>query len=149
MYIHRPSWNFGPHASLFNPAFARLKYRVERLDDPGVWTPGLEADSELLKDCQDFMMRSCNIFEKEGARDAILNHFFESVFQASGEPNRFLGDDSAKPDVVYGTPPRVIREDKNEDGTGGNSTVQGTVSYRKVISQGSVRPCITTTEPYD
>ena len=140
MHIHRPASNFGPHTSLFNPAFAKLKYRLERLDDPETWEPGLEPNFELLGNCQALILSSCNIFDNDDARrrDLVLNPFFDAVFQDVGVFRKSIEDGSAKPDAVWGIPPRVIREDQNEDGAGGNSTVQGGISYRKIISQKSV-----------
>ncbi|KAL5514693.1 hypothetical protein ACEPAG_2009 [Sanghuangporus baumii] len=140
VHIHRPASNFGPHTSLFNRAFARLKYRLEHLDDSAIWVPELEPDSELLGICHEFMIESCDVFDAEGSREILLKPFFKRVLGDEGEYKQPLQDGSAKPDATWGYPFRIIKEDKNEDGSGGNPSVQGNISYRKSVAQDSYKP---------
>lgn len=139
LYIHRPARNYGPHTSLFHHAFARLKHCLDRLDDPTTWQPDLEPSAELLALCHNFISSSCEVFENEGERTVLLNPFFETVLPEPGNTQTLLEDRTAKADATWGTPFIIIREDKNEDGMSGNSSVQGKVFFRKAIAQKSVR----------
>ncbi|KAL5520795.1 hypothetical protein ACEPAF_2798 [Sanghuangporus sanghuang] len=140
LHIHRPASNFGPHTSLFSRAFARLKYRLEHLDDSAIWVPGLEPDFELLGICHEFIIESCAVFDAEGSREILLKPFFKRVLGSEGEYKQPLQDGSAKPDATWGFPFRIIKEDKNEDGSGGSPSVQGNISYRKSVAQDSYKP---------
>ncbi|KAL5520789.1 hypothetical protein ACEPAF_2792 [Sanghuangporus sanghuang] len=140
LHIHRPASNFGPHTSLFSRAFARLKYRLEHLDDSAIWVPGLEPDFELLGICHEFIIGSCAVFDAEDSRAIIVKHFFKPVLCDEGQYEQPLQDGSAKPDVTWGYPFRFIIGVKSEDGLGGSSSIQGHISYRKSVAQDSYKP---------
>ncbi|KAL5514697.1 hypothetical protein ACEPAG_2013 [Sanghuangporus baumii] len=140
VHIHRPASNFGPHTSLFNRAFARLKYRLEHLDDSAIWVPELEPDSELLGICHEFIIESCAVFDEEGSREILLNAFFRWVLGSEGEYKQPLQDGLAKSNATWGYPFRIIIQDKNEDGSGGNPSVQCNISYRISVAQQSYKP---------
>ena len=82
---HRPAYNYGPHTSLFHPAFAKFKHRADRLDEDSVWQGDLEPSAALLEHCHTFITSSCDIFEDEAARSKLLSPFFDKVLSEQPE----------------------------------------------------------------
>ncbi|EGN96498.1 hypothetical protein SERLA73DRAFT_186261 [Serpula lacrymans var. lacrymans S7.3] len=142
LYIHRPARNYGPHTSLFHHAFARLKHRLDRLDDPTIWQPDLEPSSELLGLCHSFISGSAELYDNEPQRRVLLKPFFESVLLDHGSYETKLDDRGGIADATWGDPLIVIREDKNEPGVGGDSSLQGWVYFRKAVAQESYKPYV-------
>lgn len=132
---HRPAENYGPPTALFNHALAKLKHRLEHLDQ----LQELEPSFDQLSSCHRFIVASCKVRDSEKDREATVREFIEGFIGDKGSWQGRTELGTAKPDATWGDPVRLILELKNEDGLGGNATFQAVIVYGKIVSQAKVR----------
>ncbi|TFY76761.1 hypothetical protein EWM64_g7249 [Hericium alpestre] len=129
IHCHRPAENYGPPIALFNHALARLKHSLDHLDQ-------LEDPSYLtLEQCHELIVEASVLYDSEDSRKKALRPILNRLLGDGGRWEATLEGRARIPDAIWGDIAQLIFEMKNEDGLGGNATLQGTIVFTKVLAQ--------------
>ena len=142
----RPAHHFGPPTALFSQPLALLKHHLDNLES-------LTPDPAMLDHAFALIVCAAGFFQDEVVREAGLRPLLRELLVGTNEWQRETMDRSAKPDGVWlqGHFAYLIVELKNESGLGGDPSLQGLVSYGKIVTQDEVLfgivPHLTTSLP--
>ena len=144
----RPAHRFGPPTALFSEPLALLKYDLDHLES---LTP--EPDRTTSDRAFDLIVSAADFFHDEVARERSLKPLLRGLLEGRSEWQRPTTGKSAIPDGVWlqGHFAYLIVELKNESGLGGDPSLQGMISYGKIVTQEevlfSIVPHLTTSLP--
>ena len=138
VHIHRPTGNYGPPTTLFQPAFARLSHRLKNLNEID------ELSSDYLEWSHKFIVVCGDGFKKESLQEGELKQIINMLIGEDGIWQVSLEGGIATPDavwvdVVMGVILRATLELKNIDGVGGNASLQANLLFTKTVTQREVR----------
>ena len=130
----RPSDRFGPPTALFSKPLASLKHELDNL-----WS--FTPDPETLGFALKLVEISTHFFDDEKNRESALRPILEALLPGSVKWQESTVDKKAKPDGAWfkGIFTYLIAEIKNEAGLRGDPSLQGIVTYGKIIGQDTVR----------
>ncbi|EJC97297.1 uncharacterized protein FOMMEDRAFT_164065, partial [Fomitiporia mediterranea MF3/22] len=103
VHAHRPASNYGPPTALFNHALARLKHRLQHLDEQAE----LEPPPNMLFTCHQFILTSCDVHNSENDRELALTGFLNVLVGADMSPKLKTESGTAQPDAIWGDPVRI------------------------------------------
>ena len=85
IHSHRPSLNYGPPTALFHPALARLKHRLERLDQLE-----LEPEDYMLDTCHLLISEGCKFHPDESHREAAMRNLIDKLIGEKADGKKKL-----------------------------------------------------------
>ena len=137
VHIHRPTGNYGPPTTLFQPAFARLSHRLKNLNEID------ELSSDYLEWSHKFIVVCGDGFKKESLQDGELKQIINALIGDDGRWQVSLEGGIATPDAVWVDVAGIILQAilvlKNIDGVGGNASLEANLLFTKILTLPEVR----------
>jgi len=129
----RPSHRFGPPTALFSKPLALLKYNLEHLES---YSP----DTSMLDRAYELIVQATDFFADECTRESALRLTLKKLLPGWSKRQGLTSDKTDKPHAVEleDFSAYVIVELKNEPGLSGDPSLQGLITYAKLITQPKV-----------